>query len=364
MTQTLKIVIPTAGWATRMRPQTWSKPKSLVSVAGKTVLDHLLAMFQSVPDLSHADTRHPEGTVSTNSRQLLNTAEYIIILGPGLGEIQIPPFMQEHYPELKTHFVLQPVMKGQSDALWLAREYLTDPLLICFSDTLIETDFSFLINEKADGVAWVKPELDPRRFGVAEVNGEGWVTHLVEKPQNMDNNLVVVGCYYFKKPEELLSAIEEQFQRGDSFKGEYFLTDTINIMIEHGLKMRTQVVEVWLDTGTIDATLETNRYLLEHGKANKTKLEEQHGTRIVPPVFVHASAEISHSVIGPYVSLGADCRITNARIEDSILESGVTVEAIALKGSFIGRQARVQGRSADDPPLKLNIGDNSSVVVK
>jgi glucose-1-phosphate thymidylyltransferase len=289
--------------------------------------------------------------------------EYVFIVGPYLGETQIPLYVKEHYPGLKAHYVLQPAMRGQSDALWLAREYLTGPLLICFSDTLIETDFSFLAGEKADGVAWVKSVADPRRFGVAETDAEGWVTHLVEKPQTMDNNLVVIGCYYFKQAEKLLSAIEELFQRGTSLGGEYFLTDTINIMVERGLKMRTQTVEVWLDTGTIDATLETNHYLLEHGNANKTKNEEQHSIKIVPPVFVHASADISNSVIGPYASIGADCKITGARVEDSILEAGVTVETVALKGSFIGRQARVQGHSADDPPLKLNIGDNCSVTL-
>jgi glucose-1-phosphate thymidylyltransferase len=341
MTQTLKIVILTAGWATRMRPQTWSKPKPLVSVAGRTVLDHLLNQFESVPSGMEV--------------------EYVFIVGPYLGETQIPPYVKEHYPSLKAHYVLQPVMKGQSDALWLAREYMTGPVLICFSDTLMDTDFSFLADEKADGVAWVKPVPDPRRFGVAEVDGEGWVTNLVEKPQIMDNNLVVIGCYYFKDAGNLLSAVEEQFRRGTSLKGEYFLTDTINIMIEGGLKMHTQTVEVWLDTGTIDATLETNRYLLEHGKGSKTKDQKQHGIKIVPPVFVHASAEISNSVIGPYASIGAKCMITGSRVEDSIIEDGATVEAAALQGSFIGRQARVQGHSADNPPLKLNIGDDSSV---
>jgi glucose-1-phosphate thymidylyltransferase len=343
MTENLKIVIPTAGWATRMRPQTWSKPKPLVSVAGKAVIDHLLSTFHSVPD--------PEAV------------EYVIIFSPGLGETQIPPFMKEHYPSLKVNYVLQPVMRGQSDALYLARQYLTGPSIICFSDTLIETDFNFLKDEKNEAVAWVKPVPDPRRFGVAETDAQGRVTHLVEKPTSLENNRVVVGCYYFRESRDLVSAIQEQMKRGTSLKGEYFLTDSINIMIEHGLKMRTQIVEEWLDTGTINATLETNRYLLEHGRANKTKNEEQHGLKIVPPVFVHPSAKISNSVIGPYTSIGADCKITGARVEDSILEAGVTVDAVAIKGSFIGRQAKVQGRSADDPPLKLNVGDNSSVIL-
>lgn len=344
MDQTIKIVIPTAGWATRMRPQTWSKPKSLVSVAGKTVLEHLLGMFRSIPESF--------------------SVEYVIIFSPGLGESQIPPFMKEHYPDLKVSYVLQPVMKGQSDALDLARAYLTGPMIVCFSDTLMETDFSFLAEEKADGVAWVKPVPDPRRFGVAEVDSQGWVTRLVEKPVSLENNRVVIGCYYIRESQALVSAIQEQMKRGTSLKGEYFLTDAFNIMIERGLKMRTQSVDVWLDTGTIDATLETNRYLLKHGQANRTKREKKDGLEIIPPVFIHGSAQVFNSVIGPDASIGADCKISNARIEDCVLESGVSVETACLKGSFIGRLSSIQGRSASDPPLKLNIGDNSSVIIK
>jgi glucose-1-phosphate thymidylyltransferase len=162
----------------------------------------------------------------------------------------------------------------------------------------------------------------------------------------------------------LVTAIEEQMKRGDALKGEYFLTHAINIMIERGLKMRTEIVDVWLDTGTIVATLETNRYLLEHGRANKTKGEKQRGVEIEPPVFIHQSAEIHNSIIGPHVSVGAECKITDSRVSNSILEAGATVEEAALTGSFIGRQTRVRGRSAGDPPLTLNIGDNSSVILK
>lgn len=340
MNQTLKIVIPTAGWGTRMRPQTWSKPKPLIGVAGKTALDHVLDTYKTVPDLKNV--------------------EYVIILGPYLGEQQIPLHMQQHYPQARVHYVLQSVMKGQSDALWLARQYLSGPMLMVFSDTLIETDFSFLANESADGVAWVKAVPDPRRFGVAEVDKEGRATHFTEKPETCDNNLAVVGCYYFKSGEALISAIEEQFRRKVERKGEYFLVDAINILLERGAKMRTQSVDIWLDTGTIEATLETNRYLLE--RLNVPTFQPSN-VKIVPPVFIHETARVSNSVIGPYVSIGANCQIADSKIEDSILEAGVTVEAAALSGSFIGRQAKVEGRGTDAPPMRLNIGDNSSVIM-
>ena len=271
--------------------------------------------------------------------------------------------MKEHYPGYKVHYVLQSVMRGQSDALWLAREYLTGPMLMCFSDTLIEADFSCLANEKADCVAWVKPIPDPRRFGVIELDEGGWATRLVEKPASLENNRVLVGCYYFREGRELVSAIAEQIKRRKSFKGEYFLTDAINIMVERGLKMRTQAIDIWLDMGTIEAILETNRYLLAHGRDN-TRNMDQKNVRIVPPVFIHESAAVTNSTIGPNASIGADCRITGSRVEDSILEAGVVLDAAALKGSFIGRNARIQGRSAESTPMVLNIGDNSSVDLK
>jgi len=337
----LKIVIPTAGWGTRMRPQTWSKPKPLIGVAGKTVLDHLLDTFKTVPESYNL--------------------EYVIILGPYLGEQQIPVFVQANYPTLKALYVVQRVMKGQSDALWLARQYLGGPMLMVFSDTLIETDFSFLANETLDGVAWVKAVPDPRRFGVAEVDKEGRVTHLTEKPETCDNNLAVVGCYYFKSGEALISAIEEQFRRKVERKGEYFLADAINILLERGAQFRTQKVSVWLDTGTIEATLETNRYLLEHGRESNPQNVKRNDVKVVPPVFIHETAVIANSTIGPHVSIGANCVITDSHIENSILEDGVTVNAAALSGSFIGRQAKVEGRGAEGQPMTLNIGDDSVI---
>ncbi len=337
---TLKIVIPMAGWGTRMRPHTWSKPKPLVSVGGQTSLEHLMDMFASLP--SNIEI------------------EYIFIVGPFLGELQIPAFVKEKYPTIQARYITQHEMKGQSHALWLCKEYLNGPMIMCFSDTLMETDFSFLANETSDGVAWVKAVPDPRRFGVADLNSEGWVERFIEKPQSMDNNLVVVGCYYIKSAEQLLTAIEQQIENNVMLKNEFFLTDAISIMIKNGAKIRTQAVEVWLDTGTIDATLETNRYLLSHGRAN-TPASLQNGNTFIEPVFIHPSAQINNSIIGPHVSLGANCTVDSAQIEDSILEEGSTVENVRLTGSLIGRQARVSSPVPQQNLMKLNIGDTSSI---
>ncbi len=341
MTESLKIVIPMAGWGTRMRPHTWSKPKPLVSVAGKTSLEHLMDMFKTLPDPANA--------------------EYIFILSPYLGENHIPPFIKEHYPDIKAHYVVQHEMKGQSHALALAREHLHGPMIICFSDTLMETDFSFLSKEEADGVAWVMPVPDPRRFGVAELGKDGWVTRFIEKPQSTENNLVVVGCYYLKSAENLLAAIDEQMKQNIQLKGEFFLTDAITVMLKGGAKVRVQEISTWLDTGTIDATLDTNKILLERGSANITENEIRDGVEIVAPSFIHESAEIKDSVIGPYASIGANCKISKSWIAESILEPDCEVEAVVLNRSLIGRQAKVCGRG-EGQVLRLNVGDNSSVI--
>ena len=338
-TETLKIVIPMAGWGTRMRPHTWSKPKPLVSVAGKTSLEHLLDMFKTLPDPANS--------------------EYVFIVGPYLGEMQIQPFIEEHYPHLKAHYVVQHEMKGQSHALSLAREHLRGPLIICFSDTLMETDFSFLAQEESDGVAWVMPVPDPRRFGVAEEGADGWVKRFIEKPQSLDNNLVVVGCYYLKSSEKLLAAIDDQMKRGVMLKNEYFLTDSISIMIDKGAKVRTNKISTWLDTGTIEATLDTNKLLLEKHGSSVGKYKAAN-VEIVEPVAIHESAEISNSTIGPYASIGANCKIANSQVAESILEAGCEITDAALSRSLIGRQAKVHARG-DGNVMSLNIGDTSSV---
>ncbi len=316
-----------------MRPHTWSRPKPLLYLAGKTVLDHALDQFTTLPHL--------------------DKAEYVFIVSPNQGD-QIQEHMLAVHPDKIVHYVTQEQMRGQSDAINLAREYIHGPTIIAFSDTLIESDLGFLADESADGVAWVKRMPDPRRFGVAETNSDGWAERLIEKPTDISKNLVVVGFYYFRDGKQLIKAIDEQILQDIRLKEEYFLADAINLMLNKGAKFRTESTEVWLDAGIPEALLETNRYLLDHGRGNNVPTPESEGVTIIQPVSISPDVHLESVVIGPYVTLGEGCTLKNTVIRNSIIEAGTQISDIVIEGSLIGRNVILQGR-----PEKLNIGDNS-----
>ncbi len=333
MSEKLSILIPMAGLGSRLRPLTWSRPKPLLSLAGATVLDHLLAMFKTYPDQ--------------------DALEYVFIMSPGQESV-IKSFMQKHHPDKTVNYVEQRTMRGQSDALWQARGFMDGPILSIFSDTLIDSNFSNLPNETADAVAWVKPVPDPRRFGVVEIDSTGFVTRLIEKPNEMQNNLAVVGCYYFKEGKELTKAIKEQMARNIALKGEYFLVDALNILLEDGVKMRIEQVNTWLDAGTSEALLDTNRYLLEHGRDNIRDGLILEDSVVIPPVYIHPEARVTNSIIGPFSSIGANCVVQNSSIRDSILSPGAHVSNSHLDASLIGYDCVINSLSG-----KFNLGDNS-----
>jgi glucose-1-phosphate thymidylyltransferase len=328
----MKIVIPLAGYGKRLRPHTFTKPKPLVNVAGKPVLGHVLDMFQALDDVE----------------------EIIFIVGH-LGE-QIEEYVAREYPHIRAAYYEQKVLDGQSTAIYLARERLTGgPMLMVFVDTIIETDLSVLKDEQADAVAWVKAVPDPRRFGVAEVGPDGWVTRLIEKPDDVDNNLVVVGFYYFKDSALLIDCIRQQVEGEIRTHSEYFLADAVNLMLERGIQMRVQRVDVWQDCGKVETVLETNRYLLSHGHDTAAQAKPDDYV-IVPPVNIHPSARIKNSVVGPFATIAAGCVVEDSILQDSILDEGALVRGALLRQSLIGRDARLTGRFRT-----FNIGEASEV---
>ena len=327
----MKIVIPLAGFGKRLRPHTFTKPKPLIIVAGKPVLGHVLDTFEA-----------------------LEGVEEIIFIVGHLGE-QIEEYVARQYPHLRAHYYHQEELNGQSTAIYLARERLQGPMLMVFVDTIIKADLAALKHETADAVVWVKPVPDPRRFGVAEVGSAGYVTRLVEKPQDVNNNLAVVGCYYFKQAERLMEAIGQQIRQDIRTQGEYFLADAVNLLLEQGVQMKVQEVEVWQDCGKTETVLETNRYLLDNGHDNSAEVETD-GYVVVPPVNVHPSARIRNSIIGPHTTVAANCQVDNSIIRDSILDEGAIVVDGLLSSSLIGRSAKVAGRFR-----AFNVGEASEV---
>jgi len=161
--------------------------------------------------------------------------------------------------------------------------------------------------------------------------------------------------YYYREAEKILDAIKTQLEVGRTFKGEYFLTEATNIYLERGAKMKTQEVDVWLDAGLPDALLETNEYLLGHGRGNK--FSPGADVKVIEPCFIHPDAKISNSTIGPYASIQKDCTIQNSQISSSILDEGTVVDDSKLNNSILGRKVLVKNVNGI-----LDLGDNSRAV--
>ncbi|HIC88391.1 MAG TPA: nucleotidyltransferase, partial [Anaerolineae bacterium] len=253
---------------------------------------------------------------------------------------------------------VQKELLGQAHALWLAREHVHGPVYIIFVDTIFDTDLSGIGQMDADGVAFVKEVEDPRRFGIAVVGEDGYITRLVEKPATMEHRLAVIGMYYLKEGGALIDAIKELMARDIRTKGEFYLVDALQIMIDRGARLLPRVVEVWEDCGTPEAVLQTNRYLLEHGEANNGTQARLVNATVVAPSYVAPTAHVENAVVGPYASLADGVRVINAVVCDTIADEGSVIEDVVLVKSLVGRKAHVRSRR-----LSLNVGDYATVDV-
>jgi glucose-1-phosphate thymidylyltransferase len=322
----INVIIPVGGLGTRLRPQTWSRPKPLVSVAGKPVLGHVIdSLTEALP------------------------INRMVFVTGFLGE-QIESFVRENY-EFDSAFVKQDEPLGQSHAIIQARGEISGPTIIVFPDMIFEADLRRITEIEADGAVFVKEVPDPRRFGIAELHN-GNVTRLIEKPDDPPSNLAVMGIYYVADVHRLFDAINRQLHEEIQTKGEYFLADAMQLMIDDGAAFTTIPATVWEDCGTPTALLDANRFLLERSEG----APNVHGSVIVPPVYIASTARIEHSVIGPYASIGDDVVVENAIVRDSIVDAGATIDSAMLTRSIVGRNALVRGE-----PLRVNVGDSSDI---
>lgn len=330
----MKIIIPLAGYGTRLRPHTFTKPKPLIDVAGKPALGHLLDKLSVLKDVD----------------------EYIFTVGY-LGD-QIEDYVKTNY-HFRSRFLEQKEMTGQSPAIALAKEFVDDePVFIIFGDTLFEADLNLINTTDADALIYIYEVEDPRRFGVVTLDENKHITRFVEKAENPPSNLAIVGMYYIKSGRKLMEAFDWQLENQQKTKGEYFIADALQHMVDQGQHFKTAPLSVWLDVGVPSTVLATNRYLLrEGGRDNSQEVSHQYKEAIIiPPVNIHPSANIQRAVIGPDVSVAANCIVRNSIIRNSIIGEGSHIEDALLDESLIGKNAYVGGRYR-----AYNVGDSSSV---
>ena len=325
----MDIILPAAGFGTRLRPHTWSKPKPLVTVAGKPMMEHIL------------DRLMPYGP-----------SKLVFITGY-LGD-QLEAWARTRYPGVDLVFVHQPEMLGQTDAVLRTRDYCHDDAIVLYPDALFDADFSGLADLDADAVAFTKVIDDPSAYGVAVVEGDR-VTKLVEKPKEPVSNLGLIGIYYFKQIGQLFDAMDEQIERKIQLKGEYYMTDAIAIMIEQGNKLVTRDVVAWEDCGNVDALLQTNAWLLSTDPPSPA---QRPGSVIVHPSFVHREAVLENAVVGPHASIGAGTVVRNAVVRDAIVEENSMIADVVIEHSVVGARAEVSGTAR-----QINIGDTAKVTV-
>lgn len=328
----MKAIIPVAGIGSRLKPHTQTQPKSLIPVAGKPILGHIMDKLVDA-----------------------GVDEFVFIIGY-LGD-KIEQYLTDNYGSCGLKFVIQTVGKGIGHAIWLAKEEISndEEILIVLGDTIFEADLKSVFASKTSALG-VKKVDDPRQFGVAELEGDGSVKKLVEKPNIPHSNLALVGLYFIKESAKLMECLEHNIKNEIRNQNEFHLTDALYCMVQNGIRMETFNVSLWFDCGKKDIILQTNKQLLKTYPADKYKKWQDKGNIIVPPVYISESAEVENSIVGPDVSIGEDARISRSIVKNSIIGLGASLNNATIEDSLIGSDASLQGAVHS-----LNIGDSAEI---
>jgi glucose-1-phosphate thymidylyltransferase len=324
-----------AGVGKRMRPHTLTVPKPLIPVAGKPIVQWLVEDIIKVCREKVTDIAFVIGDFGKEAeKNLLNIAE-------SLGA--------------KGSIYYQDEPLGTAHAILCAKDALKGKIIVAFADTLFRADFT--MDEEKDGIIWVNKIDDPRMFGVVKINSENTITDFVEKPQTFISDLAIIGIYYFKDGEYLRKEMQFLIDNDLKEKGEYQLTNALENMKKKGTKFVPGKVTEWLDCGNKNATVYTNKRVLEIHKNEKMISDsvKNENSVIISPCYIGENVQLKNAVVGPYVSVGANTKIENAVITNSIIQTNTVIANVSIDNSMVGNFAEYK-----KTPEELSLGDYST----
>jgi glucose-1-phosphate thymidylyltransferase len=330
----MRIIVPMAGWGSRLRPHTLTVPKPMLKIAGKSIVERLISNISNTIDskIESISFIIREDFGKEIEKQLLEIADKY---------------------KTKAHICYQDEPLGTGHAILCAQEQLGGPVVVGFADTMFDADFK--IDTDSDAVIWVKQIPNPEAFGVIKLDANGTITEFIEKPKDFISDLAIIGIYYFKDGNNLREELQYLIDKDLREKGEYQLTTAMEHMRQKGKIMRPGEVKEWLDCGNKNATVESNTAILQAGKDAKIEGNIVDST-IIPPCYIEAGTLIEGSVIGPNVSIGKGSTIKNSIISHTIIQENSVVEKRILSNTMIGSKAMIIGRSED-----LSVGDYNQI---
>ncbi len=325
-------VIPLAGAGTKLRPHTYTQPKSLIPIAGKPIIGYIIDQLKEV-----------------------GITDFVFVIGY-LGD-KIREYIDESYPDINKTYVIQLMREGLGHAVWLTREVITknEDIIIILGDTIMDIDLKKII-DSPHSVLGVKKVEDPRLFGVAAFDENNVITHLSEKPKIPMSNMALVGLYMVKNSSDLFKALEYNIQNNIRTHNEFFLTDGLQRMLEKGEKFIAEKIENWYDCGQKEILLATNRIILKKNAIDYSKHPGLKNSIIVEPVFIGKNAKVKNSIIGPNVTIGDNAVIEYTIARDSIIGNYTKLKEVVLNSSIIGSDSVIHGAKQS-----LSIGDNTEL---
>src|SRR3954465_8406389 len=352
----LKGLILSGGKGTRLRPITYTSAKQLVPVANKPVL------FYGIEAMAAAGIR--EGG--------------IIIAPETGGEIRAAAGDGEQFG-VQITYIEQDAPLGLAHAVLTAEPFLKqDPFLMYLGDNLLQGGIEDLVavfrRNQPEALILLTKVPDPHNYGVAELDGGGRVTRLVEKPAEPASDLALVGVYMFTpRIHEAAKAIQP------SARGELEITDAIQWLVDAQAPVESHVVRGWWkDTGRLDDMLEANRLILEtlERRVDGELVEAQIDRRVVVeagavlerstvrgPAIIGAGARLVDAYIGPYTAVGRHCLVDGAEVEHSILLEGSSVRGLQgrMESSLLGRNVAISRDDRQPRAYRFMVGDNSEI---